>query len=134
MKIKWWVCVGCGVWLFIAPGAEGFMKGKMLKFEWDYAQAPEDIGGFRLYGADVSGGVYKPVVDILWSEVLEDFSAERVVEVEDGVTTIKYFVLRAFDIDGNESVNSNEVFAIIDFEGPVKPYSLTVTVVPVTIE
>ena len=134
MKVKWFVGVGFFAWLFMAQGIESSMKGKQLRFEWDYAQPPEDIAGFRLYGSDVSGGPYEPIVGMPWSEVSENFSAIRVIKVEDGVTSIKYFVLTAYDTEGNESIKSNEVFAIIDFEAPVKPYTLTVTVVPVTIE
>jgi hypothetical protein len=117
--------------LFLGDPLEaGASQEKILRFEWNYEQPPNDISGFRLYRSDVSGGPYLMIVDIPWSEVADGFKKTTVVEAEDNTTSIKYFVLTAYDLAGNESINSNEVFTIIDFEAPGEPYSFTVTVVP----
>jgi hypothetical protein len=103
---------------------------KALKFKWEHDGL--DLAGFRLHYGLVSGTytdsvnvVYEPDVDPANSWVSKDFRIEAPADAE----TTYYFMMTAFDPQGNESVPSNEVSALIDFKGPNSIINLTVEVV-----
>ena len=90
-------------------------------FTWDPVDA-NDLSGYRLYMSDTSGQYGKtPIKEIpagTETATLAMPSAER------------YFVLTAFDFEGNESKHSNEVMVVAgrDTTSPPAPGTLNVTV------
>jgi hypothetical protein len=79
----------------------------------------------------MASGTYpsEPVSTLYYQGVEQtEYQADEIITSPDGEEHTYYFVLTAFDEDGNESGYSNEMSAPIDFEAPGVPFSLTVTV------
>jgi len=102
---------------------------KTLRFAWNQ-ELSADFGGWRLYQSETAGGPYTAVSpDIAFVSEQSEYTADMPIEVLGDQTTTLYFVLTAFDTSGNESSYSNQVNAVIDFEAPGVPMTLTVTVI-----
>ncbi|GAG36276.1 unnamed protein product [marine sediment metagenome] len=100
---------------------------KDLTFAWDQVIS-EDFGGWELhYGT--SPGVYTAVIDIKYIAGDDgEYSATQTIVAPDGAETTFYFAILAYDTVGNKSVFSNEVSTTLDFEAPLVPQTLRVTV------
>jgi len=89
-------------------------------FTWD-ANSESDLAGYRLYQSDTSGsytyGSGNEVAEILAG------TETCTIDVADGIL---YWVLTAYDSNGNESEPSNEVITTIDQTAPVAPTNLQV--------
>lgn len=107
---------------------------KQLKFVWEYPDPPADLAGFYLYASTIQGTYQKPLMTINYDPIEQDYHAETILESPDGQIQTWYFILTAFDKHGNESTPSNEVSAIVDFEKPPAPLTLTVDVIPIPTE
>jgi hypothetical protein len=102
---------------------------KALIFQWGHDAV--DLDGFRLYYS-VTSGNYTDSHDILYIPDAENpgsFLSENFkIAAPDGAETTYYFTMTAYDDQGNESVPSNEVSAIIDFKSPNQIFDLTVEI------
>ncbi len=106
-----------------------FGGNKNLNFTWNQTlPSPNDLQGWGLYQASVTGGPYTKVMDIVYTAPATSYTATKLITVPDGSVTILYFVIDAVDTSGNRSAKSNEVSASIDFQPPGTPITLTVTV------
>ena len=109
-----------------------FGAEKTISFGWNQV-IPNDFAGWKLYASQ------SPNVEIIsdnlvatiayGGEIQEEYTSNQIISVADGEKITYYFVLTAFDIDGNESVPSNEVSEIFDFEPPGQPFSLIIKVI-----
>lgn len=100
-----------------------FASSSNLTFEWN-ANSEPDLAGYRLYQS-TSSGVYilgqgNEVLDILAGTMIET------INVADGTW---FWVLTAYDTEGNESGPSNEVFKMLDATEPDAPTGLTITII-----
>jgi len=112
--------------LLAAPAWSG---EKTLTFQWEQAISA-DFAGWQLYMSETPG-VYPsaPVATINYGGVEQTtYTSDEVIPSADGEEHTYYFVLTAFDTEGNESGRSNEVSQVIDFLAPDAPFSFTVTV------
>ena len=101
---------------------------KTLTFQWNQVLS-DDFAGWKLYKAEVAGGPYvKHGNDILFVAEQEAYESTQIFISPNTETHIYYFVLTAFDKSANESAFSNEVSARIDFQAPLVPVTLQVTV------
>lgn len=94
-----------------------------VTFEWD-ANSEADLAGYRLYQSAASGNyIYGQGNEVL------DIAAGTVtgtINVTDGTY---FWVLTAYDTDGNESDPSNEVTRKLDATRPSAPSGLSITVI-----
>lgn len=95
--------------LMVTPSATAEMT---VKLSWDASPSP-DVAGYRLFARSY-GGTYD-YTNPIWEgpEVMTDENPAVVT-----VPGHSAFVCRAFDEDGNESVDSNETST---WEGPPEP-------------
>ena len=115
----------CG--LLVLPGW-AIAGEKTLTFQWNQVLS-DDFAGWKLYKSEVAGGPYvKHGNDILFVAEEQTYESAQVLISPDTETHIYYFVLTAFDKSANESAFSNEVSARIDFQAPLVPVTLQVTV------
>lgn len=122
---KFVVIIALAMAVVIVPPA---MAGeKTLTFQWEYDTAP--IEGFRLYYSTQSGQFSAGEFwDIPYNYGSGTFQSEQTITVPDGTEEEYFFVITAYDYDGNESAPSNEVSAILDFKAPSAPFNFEVTV------
>lgn len=88
-----------------------------IGFAWD-ANTESDLAGYRLYQSDTSGSYtyLNPVADI---------PAGTETYTQAGVSDGTWFwVLTAYDTEGNESGPSNEVTMTVDETAPAAPTNL----------
>lgn len=102
---------------------------KTVTFQWDYPSPPTDMGGFYLYSASVAGGPYTKVTSISWVTGTTQYTSAQAITAPDAVETKMYFVVSAYDKNGNESGKSNEVSYIFDFLAPGSPINFIIKVV-----
>ena len=105
-----------------------FGAEKTLHFTWEQT-ITTDFAGWKLYKSETAGGPYDYFTTIDYVEPQTEYTTTQVVTVPDGQTTTLYFVLTAFDDQGNESGYSGEASITLDFEAPPVPITLTITVV-----
>ena len=95
-----------------------------ITFEWD-PNSEADLAGYRLYQSQTSGayiyGDGNQVATILTGTETLTFTA-----IADGTY---FWVLTAYDEDGNESGPSNEVTANLDTLAPDAPSTVTITII-----
>ena len=102
---------------------------KTLNFAWQQTLPdPNDMAGWKLYQAPVSGGPWTLIETITYTAPQAEYTASKVITVPDGSVTTLFFTVTAFDTSGNESGRSNEVSAKIDFQSPPLPVQFKVTV------
>jgi hypothetical protein len=90
---------------------------------WDYATAPADLAGFRIYYANAAGVVVKATNKV--AEVTASARQAQVPNLADGKAC---FVATAFDTKGNESGKSNEVCVDLDTTPPPVPGNIRIEV------
>lgn len=103
-----------------------------VTFQWDTNDEP-DLAGYRLWQSDISGNydqTQPPAFEVLLSDPLFDHTGDtcqwELPDVPDGTY---FWVLTAFDTNGNESGFSNEVMAALDSTSPVPPGGLLIDAV-----
>ena len=95
-----------------------------INFTWTQ-NTESDLAGYRIYNSEVSG-------DYTFgegNEVIMIPVGSGAVTVEGVTDGTKYWVITAFDTDGNESLPSNELTITLDTEAPAAPRDFTVTVI-----
>ena len=100
-----------------------------IVFNWNQ-EISADFAGWKLYQGVAVGGPYLHVTDIQYSGTPEDaYQIDIPLPVVVGDPVDYFFVLTAFDTQGNESVYSNEVkYTATDTTAPGIPQTLTVTI------
>lgn len=110
-------------------------RTKTITFEWEQ-EISNDFAGWYLYAKQGStgGGVLSEynriaTIDYDGNELLT-YEGSTVLDSPDNQEVEYFFVLTAFDTDGNESTASNEVSDIIDFLAPQNPLFFRVKISP----
>jgi len=101
---------------------------QQITFAWNQ-EISADFAGWKLYQADTSGGPYSLAAEIPYSGEQSEYQSQQMLSAQDGAETKLYFVLTAFDSNGNESGYSNETDHTFDFLSPGTPFSLRILVV-----
>jgi hypothetical protein len=99
--------------LFCASAAQALTV--KLVFEWDANDEP-DLAGYRLYTSTTSGQYTRGQYLLSTDQVT---TCEDIIDIEPG--EVVYYVLTAFDLDGDESGFSNEVNFFLPNQGPGLP-------------
>lgn len=109
--------------LFFSLVSLTFAGTSNVTFEWNANNEP-DLAGYKLYQSTTSG-IY---IFGLSNEVLNipAGTATGTINVIDGIW---FWVLTAYDTEGNESGPSNEVTMTLDATGPDAPSGLTITII-----
>jgi len=99
-----------------------FAGDKTITFAWEYVDpVGQGVDKFRIYKS-MTSGVYDHDMDILvelpFTAEQTEYEVDGVLTSPDGQAVTWHFVATALDGQGNESGHSNEVSALIDFEGP----------------
>jgi hypothetical protein len=110
--------MGLSVAMLVLPGCPGGDDGNAsappvpqpavtgsLTFEWD-ASSDTDLAGYRVYRSTTAGIYGAPVATLSASA-----TRYQAINLQKGVTY--YFVVSAYDSNGNESPFSNEVSQVI---------------------
>lgn len=95
-----------------------------VTFEWD-ANSETDLAGYRLYQSQTSG-VYTFGDGNQVATILTGTETVQIINISDGTY---FWVLTAYDNDGNESGPSNEVTADLDTLAPGAPSTVTITII-----
>ncbi|MEW5692291.1 MAG: fibronectin type III domain-containing protein [Candidatus Hydrogenedentota bacterium] len=75
--------------------------GGTITLTWRFNTTNQDIAGLRLYQSMASGGPYSLIANLS--------STQSLYEIKNLINgTPYYFILRSYDFNGNESLNSNE--------------------------
>ena len=93
-------------------------------FTWD-SNSESDLAGYRLYQSQTSG-VYTFGDGNQVATILAGIETVQIIDIPDGVY---FWVLTAYDADGNESGPSNEVTANLDTLAPNAPATITITII-----
>ena len=94
---------------------------QQVTFAWEQLITP-DFGGWRIYSATTAGGPYTQVGgDIPYVSRQATYTHQAQIVLPDNAETTLYFVVRAFDTNGNVSAPSNEVSKTFDFLPPPAP-------------
>ncbi len=99
-------------------------KMATLKVTWDYENPPPDLAGFRLYQSDTSGQ-YTIGQGHEVAAAPADARTLKLMNVPEGM---HYWVLTAFDSEGNESPPSEEASKRVDKTPPHSPSDVEVEV------
>lgn len=106
-----------------------FAGTKALEFAWQQPGSLTDLAGWNLYMSETAGAPGTKVLTIAYAGVPNtEYVGTKDLISPDGLTKVYYFTLTATDTSGNESGKSNEVMARIDFEAPLTPFGLRVTI------
>lgn len=123
-----------GVWAVLAVCfyiTNAWAGNKTVTFAWNQDMS-EGFAGWKLYKsttANVSAVPGNLFATIAYSGApAQEYTTDQVLSSPDGQVVTYYFVMTAFDNQGNESAKSNEVSARIDFQAPGVPVQLKVTV------
>ena len=103
---------------------------RSLEFEWEQVIG-EEFTGWKVFMSETAGNYNytAPFATILYDgNDIGTYTTEQTVTVLFGTVVTKYFVLRAYNVNG-DSDDSNEVNTIIDMTVPSAPFSLTVGIV-----
>ena len=92
----------------------GVASAATIDFGWD-ANTESDLAGYRLYQSTTAGSYVKGE---FLAEILAPAVTYTLENVADGTY---YYVLTAYDNNGNESDFSNEVTADVDQTAPAAP-------------
>lgn len=121
--------------LFTFAFVSGATAGtKNITFRWEQTLSA-NFGGWILYARQGSSGggdlsQYTTIATIDYSgNPLPEYETMEIVPSPDGQAIEYFFVLTAFDNEGNESTASNEVSKVIDFESPAAPERLIITII-----
>lgn len=140
MMKKWLLVLMVALSLVAVPAVA--QRGFQVNLEWDQPNIPSDFWGWKMWVGTTAGGPYDYVTDaqgnaIPLFEVQYDpanpdgpFAGTGNILAPDNAETTFYFVVNAWDTEGNFSPNSNEVSASADFLPPEAPVlSITGTIV-----
>lgn len=108
-----------------------FAGEKVVTLAWEQSIS-SDFAGWKLYVSQTSGIVPdgNPAFIIDYGGVDQGtYTAVKSIVSPDGEEITYYFVMTAFDDEGNESDASNEIFKVIDFLSPDDPLSLRFVIV-----
>lgn len=97
-----------------------------VTFEWT-PNTESDLAGYKLYQSSESQQYTGPIKSDISSDV-STFTMQL------NLVNTTYFVLTAFDVDGNESDFSNEVFYSPDLSPPNAPQGFGIKSIGVVIE
>jgi len=100
------------------------LAASSVTFEWD-ANSETDLAGYRLYQSQTSG-VYTYGDGNQVATILVGTETVQITNISDGTY---FWVLTAYDNDGNESVPSNEVTAALDTFAPGTPTKMVITII-----
>ena len=100
------------------------MAASNVTFIWD-ANSETDLAGYRLYQSQTSG-VYTYGDGNQVATILVGTETVQITNISDGTY---FWVLTAYDNDGNESVPSNEVTAALDTFAPGTPTKMVITII-----
>ena len=113
-----------------------FAGDKTITFGWGYVDpVGQGVDKFRIYKS-MTSGIYDHDADMLveltYTTEQTEYEVDGVLISPDGQTVTWYFVATALDGQGNESMHSNEVLSLIDFERPgdIINFKATLKVVP----
>ena len=115
--------------LLLAVVAFFFMCGMAMAASnvtliWD-ANSETDLAGYRLYQSQIPG-VYTFGDGNQVATILAGTETVQIADMADGTY---FWVLTAYDNDGNESGASNEVTANLDTLAPGAPATVTITII-----
>lgn len=100
-------------------------------FEWD-TNDETDLKGYRVFQSD-QAGIYdrsNPVADIDITDPQYDHTGDKFSYTLSGLADgTYYFIVTAYDTDGNMSLGSNEVVAPIDTDSPADPTNFIIKVI-----
>lgn len=121
--------------VFLLLAAFAFAAEKTITFQWDYSPETElDLAGFRIYASRVSGqydhGTDK-IMDLSYSgepSANGTYTGDGALNSPAGEKVTWYFVATAYDVSGNESVHSNEIWTVIDLKQPAPIINFRVAV------
>jgi hypothetical protein len=101
-----------------------------LQFTWGQ-NIDADFAGWRLWCSQTAGEYDTSAEPFAVIPYSGQTTYEYVKEISssDMPSGTYYFVLTAFDANGNESGFSNEESVMIDFGAPEAPYNLTITII-----
>lgn len=99
-----------------------------VTFAWGQVIVP-DFAGWKLYKSETAGGPYLHVVNIAYTGQQSEYQSTQSITAPDNAKTTLYFVITAFDFNGNESEYSNEASKTFDFEAPAVPITFRILVV-----
>lgn len=120
------LCVLCFV---LAFSVSAVFAASNVTFEWDL-NTEQDMAGYRLYQSASPGLVPGPALKV-GQDVLHPTNTYTLTDVQDGTW---YWVVTAYDTEGNESNPSNEVTATLDTEAPSAPQNCFIKVITKIIE
>ncbi len=109
-----------GIFLLFATLA---FAGTSVTFEWD-ANTETDLAGYRLYQS-TTVGVYTFGSG---NEAAEILVGTETVMLENIPSGTYFWVVTAYDTEGNESLPSNEVTVTLDSTSPSAPNNLRITI------
>lgn len=97
--------------------------GTNVTFEWD-ANTETDLAGYRLYQSNTLG----TYMFGSGNEVAEITVGTETVILENILSGTYFWVLTAYDTEGNESLPSNEVTVTLDSMSPSAPNNFRITI------
>lgn len=107
---------------FILITSLSFGGQKTKTFVWQQdLPSPNDMAGWKLYQASISGGPWILIETIPYISPLTEYTVSKSIMGPDNQVTTLYFTVTAFDTSGNESGRSEEVSAVFDFQPPGIP-------------
>jgi hypothetical protein len=87
------------------------------------------FGGWEIHMADSAAGTYTLLVSIPYTAPQTTYTATQNITVPDGVSTTRYFKMRAFNKSGKQSAFTAPMSATVDFEAaPSVPITFTITI------
>jgi len=95
-----------------------------VTFEWDL-NTEQDMAGYRLYQSASPGIVPAPGLKV-GQDIPHPTNTYTLTGVGDGTW---YWVLTAYDTEGNESLPSNEVTDTLDTEAPAPPQNFFIRLI-----
>jgi hypothetical protein len=119
-----------GMWSHVSPVTAQDKKSIIVEWKQDIS---DDFGGWYFYKYAVSGGwVLKKDGGDPWLILAYEggqqttYTAGAVLTGPPGQESTFFFVLTSYDVNGNESDQSNEVTYTLDFLSPNQPFELII--------
>jgi hypothetical protein len=130
------VLLAC-IFLFAVPVVA--QRAVQINFQWEQPNIVPDFWGWKMWIGTSPGGPYDylgkdandqpiPLFSVQYDPTnpIGPFTGTGSIIAPDNAETTFYFVVNAWDNNGNFSVDSNEVSKTVDFLGPDPPV-LTIT-------
>lgn len=93
-------------------------------FDYNYADIPDDLVGFRLYASQTQGTYdygadsTQLIATIDYVDGVTSYQTEQSLTAPEGQEITYFLVATAYDARGNESGPSNEESIVVDFKAP----------------